>query len=171
MTFDRVIRERYSVRSYQDKPVEDEKLNQILEAANLAPTAANRQPFRLIVLHTKGRKQELQRLYPRPWFVQAPIIIVALAVMDEGWIRSDGKNYAEVDTTIAMDHLILKAADLGLGTCWIAAFDPVVTRNMLKLPTGVDPLVLTPLGYPADEPRAKKRKSMTELVMYDQWVS
>ena len=166
MKFSELIRKRYSVRAYRPDPVEDEKLQQVLEAARLAPTAANRQPFRLLIIPTAGREAELQRIYKRSWFVQAPLVLCACALPAEGWVRMDGKPYVDVDVTIAMDHLILAATDLGLGTCWIAAFDPVAAREVLELPEGVEPIVFTPLGYPADEPRAKQRKPISDLVQY-----
>ena len=166
MKFSELIRKRYSVRAYRPDPVEDEKLQQVLEAARLAPTAANRQPFRLLIIPTAGREAELQRIYKRSWFVQAPLVLCACALPAEGWVRMDGKPYVDVDVTIAMDHLILAATDLGLGTCWIAAFDPVAAREVLELPEGVEPIVFTPLGYPADEPWAKQRKPISDLVQY-----
>jgi len=169
MDFFKLISKRYSVRAYQSKPVEKEKLQKVLEAANLAPTAANRQPFRLIVIHTRGKEAELKRIYSRDWFLQAPIVICACAVPSEAWSRRDGKDYSEVDTTIAMDHLILAAADLGLGTCWIAAFDPEAAREMLGLPDDVEPVAFTPLGYPADEWKVKKRKDLAVIVRYGKW--
>ena len=82
----------------------------------------------------------------------------------EAWTRRDGKSYVDVDVTIAMDHLILAAHDLGLGTCWIGAFDPEAAREVLGLEPGLEPLALTPLGYPADEGRPKKRRPYSELV-------
>ncbi len=169
MEFYELIQRRYSVRAYQPNPVEDDKLQKVLEAAVLAPTAANRQPFRLIVIHTKGKEAELKRLYHRDWFSQAPLVIGICAVISEAWARMDGKNYAEVDATIAMDHLILAAADLGLGTCWVAAFNPQVAREILALPNDVEPIAFTPLGYPADEPKPKRRKPLADLVYYEKW--
>lgn len=166
MEFLELIRKRYSVRAYKATPVEDEKLQKVLEAAILAPTAANKQPFRLIVLKTADREAELKRVYPRDWFVQAPLVICACAVKDESWVRRDGKNYADVDTTIAFDHLILAAHDLGLGTCWIAAFDPAAAREVLKLPAGTEPIAFTPLGYPADQLKSKKRRPISDLVQF-----
>jgi len=166
MEYFELIRRRYSVRAYQSKPVEEEKLHKVLEAAILAPTAANRQPFRLIVIQTAGRETELKRVYLREWFVQAPLVICACAVTAEAWSRRDGKNYAEVDTTIAMVHLILAAHDLGLGTCWIAAFDPAAAREVLQLPDGLEPVAFTPLGYPGDEWKPKKRRPLTDLIQY-----
>lgn len=164
MEYFKLIRKRYSVRAYKTAPVEEEKLNKVLEAAVLAPTAANRQPFRLLIIETKGREAELKRVYPRDWFARAPLVLCACAVRSEAWVRKDGKNYAEVDTAIALDHLILAAHDLGLGTCWVAAFDPAAAREVLNLPPDLEPVAFTPLGYPADEWRPKKRRPASELV-------
>jgi nitroreductase len=164
MEFSELIRKRYSVRAYKPDPVEEEKLQQVLEAARLAPTAANRQPFQLLVIPTAGREAELQRIYPRDWFVGAPLVLCACGIPAQGWTRMDGKPYVDVDVTIAMDHLILAATSLGLGTCWIAAFDPAAAREVLELPDGVEPVVFTPLGYPADSLGPKKRKPLADLV-------
>jgi len=170
MEFSDLITRRYSVRAYKPDPVEEDKLQAVLEAARLAPTAANRQPFQFIVIHTAGREQDLKRIYPRDWFTQAPLVICACAIPSQAWVRrNDGANYAIVDVTIAMDHLILAAANVGLGTCWIAAFDPAAAREALGLPTDVEPIAFTPLGYPADQPRPKERKPLSELVRYEHW--
>lgn len=169
MDFQELIKNRYSVRSYQDKAVEEDKLQKVLEAACAAPTAANKQPFKLIVVKTQGRKEDLKRIYPAEWFSEAPLVICACAIPSKGWTRRDGRCYVEVDVAIAMDHLILAATNLGLGTCWIAAFDAQAAREVLKLPQGVEPLLFTPIGYPADEPQSKSRKELTELVSYEHW--
>ena len=169
MEFEDLIKERHSVRSYQSRPVEDEKLEKVLDAARLAPTAANKQPFRLIVVKTEGRKDELKLVYHADWFSLAPLVICACAVKSESWTRRDGRNYVDVDTAIAMDHLILAATNLGLGTCWIAAFDAEAAKEVLKIPDEVEPLLFTPLGYPADETGTKTRKDLDELVRYQQW--
>ena len=169
MGFQELIKTRYSVRAYTSQPVEEEKLEQVLEAARLAPTAANRQPFQLIVIRTLGRESELRRVYKAAWFSQAPIIVCACALPSQAWSRVDNKNYADVDVTIAMDHLILAAAELGLGTCWIAAFDPVAAREVLGLPEEVEPVAFTPLGYPADQAKAKQRKPLSDLVRHERW--
>jgi len=169
MKFRELIEARYSVRAYKPDPVEDEKLQQVLEAARLAPTAVNRQPFQLIVIHTKGREEELNRIYGRDWFVHPPLVICICGVPALAWSRMDGMNYYAVDVTIAMDHLILAATELGLGTCWIGAFDPAAAREVLGLPAEAEPIAFTPLGYPADEPRDKKRKELSALVCYEHW--
>jgi nitroreductase len=87
-------------------------------------------------------------------------------VIPEAWTRIDGKNYADVDTAIAMDHLILAAADQGLGTCWVAAFNPPAAREILRLSRDEEPVAFTPLGYPADEWKPKKRKALSSFVRY-----
>ena len=169
MEFLELIEKRYSVRAYKPDPVEEEKLQQVLQAARLAPTAANRQPFQLIVVHTAGREAELRRIYNRDWFVQAPLVICACGIPGRAWARRDGKSYMDVDVAIVMDHLVLAAANAGLGTCWIAAFDPTAAREVLGLPADVEPIAFTPLGYAADQPEPKKRKALSELVRYERW--
>ena len=169
MGFLELIKKRYSVRAYKSDLVEDDKLQKVLEAARLAPTACNLQPFQFIVIHTEGKEAELRRIYSDSWFVQAPIVICVCGIPSQSWVRQDGKNYCDVDVTIAMDHLILAAADLGLGTCWIGAFNPDVACEVLKLPNDVEPIAFTPLGYPDDQPGYKSRKSMDKLVRYEHW--
>jgi len=169
MEFRDLIQRRYSVRAYKSVLVEEEKLQQVLEAARLAPTAANRQAFQLIVIRTAGREKELRRIYAPEWFAQAPIVIAAVGLPKENWVRRDARNYVDVDVAIVVDHLILAAADLGLGTCWIGAFDPAAAREVLGLPQDAELIIFTPLGYPADEPRPKLRRPLSDLVRYEKW--
>jgi nitroreductase len=164
-----LIHNRYSVRAYTPDAVEDEKLQQVLEAARIAPTAANRQPFQIIVMHTQGREAELRRIYARDWFCQAPLVLCGVGVPRYSWVREDNRRYLDVDVAIVMDHLILAAANLGLGTCWIAAFNAPAAREVLRLPAEVEPLIFTPLGYPADTLHEKERKPLSELVRYEHW--
>jgi nitroreductase len=112
----------------------------------------------------------MRAAYDRQWFHTAPVIIVGVGMPTENWVRADGKNYNDVDVAIVLDHLTLQAADLGLGTCWIADFDAGATREVLQLPDHVEPVILTPLGYPADEPRVKRRKDLDQLVMWNRWT-
>lgn len=165
-----VIEARYSVRAYKPDPVEEEKLQKILNAARLAPTAANRQPFRIIVIRTEGRQEELSRIYGPRWFTDAPIVLCVCGIEAEAWVRSnDGKHYMDVDAAIVMDHVILAATALGLGTCWIGAFDPDAVREVLRLPDGVEPIVFTPLGYPDTAARPKRRKPVEDILKYETW--
>lgn len=169
MEFFELIAKRYSVRAYKPDPVEDEKLQRVLVAARLAPTAANRQPFQLIVIHTAGRQAELGTIYHRDWFVQAPLVLCVCGIPAQAWVRRDGKSYLDADVAIVMDHLVLAAADLGLGTCWVANFDVAAARKVLRLPDDVEPIAFTPLGYAADRPGPKERKALSDLVRYEQW--
>jgi nitroreductase len=169
MDFFTVIENRYSVRGYRPDPVEPEKLEKVLAAAQLAPTACNFQPFQLIVIRRDGREKDLERIYSKRWFRQAPVVIGICAVPEVAWLRHDDKNYAEVDATIVMDHLILAATAQGLGTCWVGAFDVPATREILGLPDEVEPIAFTPIGYPDRERAPFKRKPVKELVRYDRW--
>ena len=170
MEYSELIAARYSVRAYRPDLVEDEKLEAVLEAARLAPTAANRQPFQLIVMHTKGREEQIGKIYRRPWFVQAPLVIGVCAISSLAWVReSDRFNARLIDAAIVADHLILAAANLGLGTCWIAAFNVEAARSVMGLPDEAEPVIFTPLGYPADQPGPKTRKPLRELVRYERW--
>jgi nitroreductase len=170
MEYSELIAARYSVRAYRPDPVEDEKLQAVLEAARLAPTAANRQPFQLVVMHTEGRKEEIGRIYRKDWFVQAPIVIGVCAISSLAWVREgDRFNARMIDAAIVADHLILEAVNQGLGTCWIAAFNVEAAREVMGLTDEAEPVVFTPLGYPADIPGPKKRKPLSELVRYERW--
>ena len=170
MEFQELVKKRYSVRAYKPDPVEDEKLNHILDIVRLAPTAANRQPFKVIIIHTAGREEELKRIYHRDWFVTAPVLICVCTQPSVAWVRGlDGKNYSDVDAAIIMDHIVLSATELGLGTCWVAAFNPEQARQILHLPDEITPLLFTPLGYPADQPEVKERKPVSELIRYEHW--
>lgn len=167
MEYSELIKKRYSVRSYKSDPVEEAQLGQILDAARLAPTGANRQAFQLIVIHSAGKEDELRIIYDKAWFVQAPIIICACAIGEEG--KPFRESAAFRDVAIVMDHLILAATNLGLGTCWIGAFDPDAARDILGLPEEAVPVAFATVGYSNDQPRPKQRKPIGELVRYERW--
>ena len=169
MEFAELVEKRYSVRAYKPDAVPDDVLQQVLDAARLAPSAKNLQPYQLLVIHTQGRQEELARIYDREWFVQAPLVICAVGTPSEAWVRGDGMNYCFIDVTIAMDHLILAATNLGLGTCWVGAFNASAAREILGLPDDVEPIAFTPLGYPDDAPARKRRKALPDLVRHERW--
>jgi len=169
MSFHELARKRYSVRAYKSDPVEKDILQKILETACMAPTAANCQPFRLIVIPTGKHRDDLLKIYNSDWFVQAPLVICACGITSASWVRKeDNKNYIDVDVAIVMDHLVLAATEEGLGTCWVAAFDAVKAEKFLELPRDFVPLAFTPLGYPDIPPSPKTRKPLEELVWYMQ---
>ena len=169
MDFIELINKRYSVRGYQTTQVEDEKLAIVLNAACIAPTASNRQPFQIIVIHTPGKEYELLTIYDSSWFVQAPLILCVCGLPASGWTRKDSKQYLDVDIAIVTDYMILAATNIGLGTCFIAAFDAPNARKVLALPVDVEPILFTPLGFPDDIPGIRVRKNLEELVHYEHW--
>jgi nitroreductase len=169
MDYQKLIRTRRSIRGYRPDPVSEDILQRILDAARIAPTAANRQPFQLIVVADPSTRARLKEVYDRDWFWTAPVIIVGCVEEAKAWQRPDGFNAAEVDLSIVMDHLILAATDEGLGTCWICHFDEPRLKQILGIPAGVRAIALTPLGYPAAEPRPFQRKPLEELVRRERW--
>jgi nitroreductase len=165
MDFFECIESRRSVRSYKSDPVEEEKLERLLEAGRLAPTACDYQPFRILVARTAGREAELKRIYGKDWFAAAPLVLLVCSVPASAWSRRDGKSYADVDAAIAMDHIVLAATALGLGTCWIGAFDPKAAREVLALEAGWEPVAFTPLGYAKESPAPRPRRALGDLVL------
>ncbi|KKO21155.1 MAG: nitroreductase family protein [Candidatus Brocadia sp.] len=159
-----IMKFRRSVRSYKSEPVEEGKLRRILEAALSAPSAANRQPIHFVVIKDEKIRHQLKTAYNATWFYTAPVIICVCSIPEKGWKRSDGKNYADIDATIAMDHLVLAATSEGLATCWVAAFKVSDVKSILNLPPGMEPLALTPLGYSLDYPEPTHRKTLEEIV-------
>ncbi len=166
MEFFELIFKRKSVRRYLDRPVEEKKLRKILEALQIAPTADNRQPFVFYVIRDRETISAMKEVYDKKWFYTAPVIICGFVDRSKAWTSKDGKNYGDVDVTIVMDHLILAAADEGLGTCWIAAFEPDACKRVLKVPDYLEPVVLTPLGYPDGAGKDTKRKALDEIVKF-----
>jgi len=165
MEFLELVRSRRSVRAFESRPVEAEKLETILEAARLAPTAKNLQDFRVLVIPTSKHKEELRAIYGRDWLFEAPLLLLVCSVPGEAWVRSDGKSYADVDAAIVMDHIILAATSLGLGTCWVGAFKASAAREVLGLDPAWEPVVFTPLGYARETPQQLPRKGLDELVI------
>jgi nitroreductase len=164
------IRNRRSIRSYTDKPVEEEKLQKVLEAARLSPSAVNFQPWSFVVVKDKTSKMHLAKAYPPAWFNQAPLIIVVCANPQTAWLRRDGEEFWKVDAAIATQSMILVATELGLGTCWICAFDEKKTKSALGIPENIRVVAMTPLGYPAEQKEpVSERKSLDEIVHRDKW--
>ena len=167
MNFKELCEQRYSVRSYKPEAIPQEKLNYIMECVRLAPSAVNKQPWHFTIYTNETDKQKIQQCYGREWIQEAPAYIVAYDLTDEAWTRRyDEKNHADIDVTIAIEHLCLAAAEQGLGTCWVCNFDTALCRELLDLPSYVEPIVLLPIGYPAADvvPLPKKRKLLDEIV-------
>ncbi len=169
MSFHKLVAGRESIRSYDPaRPVKEEVLNRILEVGRLAPSAANHQPWRFLLISSKEGLERVRKCYSREWFQEAPHVLAVLGCIDDAWVRSkDGYNSLETDLTIAMDHLILAAESEGVATCWIAAFDRDILYDALSVKNNERIYAITPLGYPKrgfKKKGAKQRKSLEEIV-------
>jgi nitroreductase len=166
-----VIRLRKSVRHYQDKPVEEEKLARVLEAGRLAPSATNKQEWRFVVVRSPEMRAKLtEGLSHLVSFVtKAPVVIVACA--EPARIPLPGfPPFHIIDVSIAVDHMTLEAVELGLGTCWIGLFKQEKLKEILGIPKSVEVIAVLPLGYPADPGAVeKKRLTMEQIVRYEHW--
>lgn len=172
MEFDDVIRHRYSVRSFTSEKVDRNFILEILEAARMAPSAVNYQPWHFIVISEPENLTDIQEIYPRNWFREAPVCILVCADHSQSWKRkSDEKDFADVDAAIAIDHLVLKATELGLGTCWVCNFDTMLARKKLQLPDYFEPIAIIPLGYTTSEAPAKSRKPLSEIVHWEKFTN
>ena len=170
-----VFRDRRSIRRYKDIPVEREKIEQVLDAARLAPSWKNLQCWRFLVLTEADRKQALLAAFEeenpgKKAFLQAPAAIVVCAYPADSDL-SHGIEYYIADAAIAFEHLCLAAHALGLGTCWMGMFDETVMKRGLGIPDGLRIVGVTPLGYPDQEPKPRPRKELSEISFYNEWRS
>jgi len=169
MDFQELIRVRRSVRGYKADPVAEDVLYRILGAGRVAPTAANLQPVQIIVVTDAAIRARMKEAYARDWFHTAPVILVGCAEPGKAWKRADGFNAVEIDLAIVMDHIILAAAEEGLGTCWVCNFDEPRAKEILGVPAEVRVLAMTPLGYPDAAPRPFARKRLEDLIRREHW--
>jgi nitroreductase len=162
------IRARRSIRRFLDKPVEEEKLLAVLGAGRLAPSAKNMQDWRFIVVQDKTARGRLAVAAKDQQFVaQAPVVIAACGTSD--LVMTCGQPAYAIDVAIALDHMTLAAASLGLGSCWIGAFYEEQAKAILGVPEGVRIVALLPLGYPAEEPFPRPRKNLDDVVAWERW--
>lgn len=167
MELKEAIRTRQSVRDYMDKPVPQEKLLSVLEAARLAPSASNRQRWKFVVVRDAKTREELARAAGGQSHVRrAPVIIAAVATMPEHVMKCGVPAYA-VDLAIAVDHMTLAAVDEGLGTCWVGFFSQEEARKLLRIPENYRIVALLTLGFPRQESGPKERKSLDAIVCYE----
>ena len=164
MNFLDLVKQRYSCRSYQNKSVEQEKLDYVMDCARLAPSAVNKQPWLFRIVSDDASKAKLQECYDRDWFKTAPMYIICSILHDEEWIRYDGKHHGNIDIAIAIEHLCLAATEQGLATCWVCNFNVEKCKKNFDIPADEDPTVLIPIGYAADQPTEKKRKPISEII-------
>lgn len=169
--FMQTVADRYSCRNYDaGRNVPRELVEAVVEAARLAPSADNRQPWTFVAVTDRGLREQILSK-SRPAFLEAPVLIVACGHHDRAWHRpSDGKDHTDVDVSIAAEHLCLAATTLGLATCWVCSFDTHITRTTLGLPDDVEPIALFPLGWPADATvPEKRRKSLDEILKWEKF--
>jgi nitroreductase len=169
MDFLELVKSRYSVRSYQSRPVEQDKLDRVLEAVRSAPSGSNRQPWKFVVVRDPDVRRRLVAACAQQEFVAAaPLVIAGVGLLPDRMMLCEVPG-DPVDVAIALAHLALAAAAEGLGTCWLGAFHQGLVREVLGIPESAKVIGVMTLGYPADAPRPKSRKPVGEIVCYDRW--
>jgi len=163
------IQSRRSVRAYKKMDVEKEKLDAILEAARIAPSASNRQEWRFVVCRDSKTREKLCAAASNQTFVKEAPVVIACCAETDGHIMRCGQPCYVIDVAIAIDHMTLVAVEKGLGTCWVGAFSEEAVKKILNIPAKIRVVELLTLGYPDDKPRPKDRKSISEIVRYEKW--
>ncbi len=166
-----IINGRYSCRAYDlgRELLDRDLITAVIDAARLAPSACNRQPWLFMVVEGPEATEKIYQAYPRDWARNAQAYIIALAEPDKAWHRpEDGKDHSDVDLAIAIEHICLAATALGLGTCWICNYDPEKLRAGFNIPAQYEPIAIIPLGYPApgSPATAKNRKPTDDIIRW-----
>ena len=169
MNLMQLINKRCSVRNYSDTPVEKEKIEYLLEAARLAPSATNAQPWKFLLITSPEQLGKVYSCYPREWIKNAPACIIIYVDHAQSWKRaSDGKDHADIDAAIAAEHICLAAAEQDLGSCWVCNFNTELCRELFPQNETLEPVIWIPFGYPKDPEvftnTPKKRKKLDEII-------
>lgn len=174
------IKNRRSVRKYLNKPVEDNKIKEMLESARLAPSGNNTQPWKFIIIKSEEMKTKVMKAsHNQSWMMEAPVFIVCVAdistrinakniILDENSSEDDLKKIIR-DTAIATENLVLEAEYLGLNTCWIAWFTQNEIRKSLNIPNDKYVIAIITIGYGAEKPNQRPRKNIEDIIMYEKW--
>jgi nitroreductase len=163
------IQNRRSIRAFKDKKIDESTLNKVLEAARLAPSAGNNQSWKfLVVKDQETRKKLAVAARGQKQVEQAPVVIVGISTEPEGKMPN-GQFRGPIDLSVAFSFIMLEAIELGLGTCWLGAYDEGEVKNILGIPENVRVIAMTPLGYPAEEPAARPRKSIEQIVIHEKY--
>jgi len=163
------ISQRSSIRAYKTTVVEKDKVEKVLEAARLSPSASNRQEWKFIVVSDKDARKKLAKAaFGQSFIAEAPIVIVACGTESKAML-SCGQPMHTVDVSIACAYMILQACELGLGTCWIGAFREDEAKKILNIPEQVRVVAIIPLGYPNQSPPKKFRKSLDQIVCHEKY--
>jgi len=161
------IKRRRSIRAFEEKPIEEDKLFRVLEAGRLAPSAKNRQEWRYVLVKDKELRRKLAVACNNQYFIaEAPVVIVGCATMTD-YVLTCGQPAYTIDVTISMDHMSLQAVEEGLGTCWIGAFKEDEVKSLLNVPPEMRVVEVMPLGYPKFQPDPKPRMRLNEIITYD----
>lgn len=166
MEFLELAKKRFSVRKFEDKPVEEEKIQKIMEAGRIAPTAKNLQPTKVYVIKSEEALEKLRAITPATF--KAPVVMLVCTDAAEAWVNPfDDFNSAVMDSSIICTHMMMEAEDLGLGTTWVCWFDTAKVKEVFELPEGLQPRCLLPIGYPAADvkpgPMHATRKAAEEI--------
>jgi len=163
MEISEIIKSRRSVRVYEDKPISDDDLNIILESARLAPSAHNDQGYKFVVLKDREKIKEIAKLNTAPFVANAPVVIICVST-------NLNSKYNLIDISIAIDHMVLTAWSLGLGTCWVGAIGAEKEiSKVISAPDDAEPVIILPIGYPADREVPKRRKTIEEIISYEKY--
>ena len=169
MDFIKLAQNRYSVRSYAEKEVEEEKVQKILKAAQIAPTAKNCQPQKIYVLKSLEVLEKIRSVVRSAY--NAPIVFLICADQDLSWRNPLEKDYdsGEMDASIVTAHMMFEAEELGLGSVWVRWYDPIQVAQIFNLPDNIKPICLLPVGYPAlgshPSPQHEASRTMEEMVV------
>ncbi|OPJ63949.1 nitroreductase family protein [Clostridium oryzae] len=175
------IETRRSVRKYLNKPIEDEKITEIIESARLAPSGNNSQPWSFIIVKSEEMRQKVVKVsHDQKWMLDAPVLIVCVAdircrITDDRDVHIDENSPEEEvkliirDTAIAIEHILLQAKNLGLGTCWVGWFIQNEIRQVLDIPDDKYVVGVIPVGYANEAPNARPRRGLDEIVHYEKW--
>lgn len=166
-----LLKKRYSVRKFEDRKVEKEKLDLILEAGRVAPTACNFQPQRILVLNNTESLEKLKNC--TPYHFHAPLALIICYDKTTSWKRKDGCDMGEVDASIVTTHMMLESEHIGLGTTWVACFDKEALIKEFSIPENFVPIAILPIGYPKTgiepNPLHYERKNLSETVFYNEF--
>jgi nitroreductase len=177
--FDEILKRRVSCRAYLDRPLDRATINTLIEAARWAPSACNSQTWRFVAVTARATiariaDAAMRPVVPNRWLAQAPLIIAGCSRLDivanRIGARVTGVEYYQIDLGIALEHVVLKATELGLGTCWVGWFKEAVVKHLLGIPRTIKVSALLAVGHPAPAaPRPRRRKALDEILFYDQW--
>lgn len=170
MEFEKLIAERYSVRSFKQEHLPQNIVNKILEAGHIAPTGCNNQPQRILVLNTDDSISKLKNC--TKCHFNAPTALLVCHNKEESWKRVyDGALSSPVDAVIVATHMMLEAQNVGVGCCWVMHFNPEAMKSAFNIPENIEPIALLVMGYPADDAKPlemhSKYRDMNETVVYD----